>query len=80
MLYTVLDARMVLDRGVRFRPLMWIWYLGCQPVLIVIRKYLLQGGIWEGCEGLILSIMAGVVSFVTYAKAWSFSQEASNPT
>ncbi len=80
LLYSGLDARMVHQRGRRFRPLTWVWYLAGRPLLIMVRKYLLQGGIREGREGLILSIMAGVVSFVTYAKAWSLSQEASNPT
>jgi glycosyltransferase involved in cell wall biosynthesis len=80
LLYSGLDAHMVLDRGMRFRPLTWFWYLACQPVLIMVRKYLLQGGIREGREGLILSIMAGIVSFVTYAKAWSLTQEASKAT
>ena len=69
-LYTTYDSQMLTHRGIRITALNAPWYLCGKPLLVFLRKYLCQAGFREGRHGLILSVMAALVSFVNYAKVW----------
>jgi glycosyltransferase involved in cell wall biosynthesis len=69
-LYTTYDAQMLSRRGVRVTSLNAPWFLLAKPMAVFLRKYVWQRGILDGRHGLVLSVMASVVTFVNYAKLW----------
>jgi glycosyltransferase involved in cell wall biosynthesis len=64
LVYTALDARMLLRRGVRLGPLSAPWWLALKPAATFGRKLLVQGGWREGWHGVLLSAMSALVVLV----------------
>jgi glycosyltransferase involved in cell wall biosynthesis len=63
--YTTLAAEQIIDQGKRVR-----WHnLAIDPAWTFFRSYVLQRGYLDGSEGLAIAYMAGIYTFLKYAKA-----------
>ncbi len=67
--YTTLAAQEIVSQR---QPVGWPNLL-FEPAWTFLRTYLLQGGFLDGFEGLAIAYMAGVYSFLKYAKARNMS-------
>ncbi len=67
--YTTLAAQEIVSQR---QPVGWHNLL-FEPAWTFLRTYLLQGGFLDGFEGLAIAYMAGVYSFLKYAKARNMS-------
>jgi hypothetical protein len=64
--YTSRGARDYVARGGRFA----VWNMIVHPPMRLLRMYLLQLGIRDGREGVILCLLSAYSVFLKYAKAW----------
>jgi glycosyltransferase involved in cell wall biosynthesis len=63
--YTTLAAEQIIDQGKRVQ-----WHnLAIDPAWTFFRTYVLQRGYLDGSEGLAIAYMAGIYTFLKYAKA-----------
>ena len=71
-LYTTLAAQQKLKSR---HSVHWYDLLG-RPLVILLKTYVIKQGFRDGIHGLILSVFAGMYTFVKYAKLWELTQHA----
>jgi glycosyltransferase involved in cell wall biosynthesis len=72
-LYTTLAAQ---DKGRTVRAV-HAHDLVFRPLVVFVKSYLLKRGCRDGVRGLIVSVFAGMYTFVKYAKLWSMTTPSS---
>jgi glycosyltransferase involved in cell wall biosynthesis len=73
--YSTWAAQDLHGRGRRARPT----DLGLRPALSFARDYLGRGGIWEGKQGLVVSLLNSYAVLVKYAKLWAMDHAQAQP-
>ena len=64
--YTTLAAQ---EKLKQIKSVGWLDLL-IRPLLITFKTYFIKQGLRDGVHGLILSVFAGMFTFVKYSKAW----------
>ncbi|MGD8396761.1 MAG: glycosyltransferase family 9 protein, partial [Candidatus Eiseniibacteriota bacterium] len=73
--YADLGARMLYDRGVRFR----VVQLLVHPSATFLKRYVLKQGWRDGLPGLLLALFSAVHVLVKYARLWELGRAAPRP-
>jgi hypothetical protein len=50
-----------------------------RPLVVFLKSYILKRGLLDGIRGFIVSVFAGMYTFVKYAKLWAMTAPSRAP-
>ena len=74
-LYTTLDARVLFEEGRRIRGAKAVTAFVLKPAYVFLRKYILQGALLDGWEGLLISWLTAFNVLITHMKLWEMTKK-----
>ena len=72
--YTTLDAKKLMEKGVRVSFVNTIIWVGLKPTVRFLKRYLVKGGFLNGIPGLFAAVFDAAGIIVRYIKLWELNK------